>query len=293
MAQKVRKAVFPVAGLGTRFLPATKAIPKEMLTVVDRPVIQYAVEEARAAGIEEFIFVSGRGKTSLIEHFDHSFELTQTLMARGKTKELEDLQRWLPEPGQVVTTRQHLPMGLGHAVLCAKRAVGNEPFAVILPDDLVLSQTPCLKQMVEAWEEVGGAMVAVQEVPRHQTRRYGVLNVDQDYGKLISVRGLVEKPAPEVAPSTLSIIGRYILPPEVFGHLETTERGAGGEIQLTDGMVKLIGQTPFHGYRFEGKRYDCGDRFGFLEANLAFGLSREDVAPALRRIVAELFGQQA
>ena len=288
MGHKIRKAVFPVAGLGTRFLPATKAMPKEMLTVVDKPVIQYALEEARAAGIEDFIFVTGRNKTALEDHFDYSYELQRTLEERGNTAALELIKSWLPKPGQVASIRQQLPLGLGHAVLCAKNLIGNEPFAVILPDDLVLSKTPCLQQLVEVHEETGGNVVAVVDVPREHTNKYGILDVSSDDGRLASVRGLVEKPAPAEAPSTLSIIGRYILTPTIFGHLETTGKGAGGEIQLTDGMVKLLGSEPFHGLRFEGARYDCGDKIGFLEANLAFGLARSDVASDLRRIIAAL-----
>jgi UTP--glucose-1-phosphate uridylyltransferase len=293
MGHKIRKAVFPVAGLGTRFLPATKAMPKEMLTVVDKPVIQYALEEARAAGIEEFIFVTGRNKTSLEDHFDYSYELQRTLEERGKTAALEQIKSWLPKPGQVASVRQQLPMGLGHAVLCAKNLVGDEPFAVILPDDLVLGEVPCLKQMIDAYNEVGGNVVAVVDVPREHTKRYGILDIEQDNGKLVSVKGLVEKPAPAEAPSTLSIIGRYILQPEIFDEIENTPRGAGGEIQLTDGMVKLIGRQPFHGLRFDGQRYDCGDKIGFLEANIAFGLSRDDVAPQLREVLATLLAPKS
>jgi UTP--glucose-1-phosphate uridylyltransferase len=288
MRQIIRKAVFPVAGLGTRFLPATKSMPKEMLTVVDKPVIQYALEEARAAGIEEFIFVTGRHKSALEDHFDISYELEDTLRERGKLAELAAIEKWLPPPGQLASVRQQMPLGLGHAVLCAKRLVGNEPFAVILPDDLVLSETPCLQQMIEVYNEIGGNLVAVVDVPREHTRRYGILDVESDDGRLAAVRGLVEKPGPDEAPSTLSIIGRYILQPEVFAEIENTPRGTGGEIQLTDGMVRLIGRQPFHGLRYEGQRYDCGDKIGFLEANLAFGLARDDVGPQLRRILATL-----
>jgi UTP--glucose-1-phosphate uridylyltransferase len=288
MRQAVRKAVFPVAGLGTRFLPATKSMPKEMLTVVDKPVIQYALEEARAAGIEEFIFVTGRHKSALEDHFDISYELEDTLRERGKLAELAAIEKWLPPPGHIASVRQQMPLGLGHAVLCAKRLVGDEPFAVILPDDLVLCDTPCLKQMIDVYNEIGGNLVAVVDVPREHTRRYGILDVESDDGKLVSVKGLVEKPSPEEAPSTLSIIGRYILQPEVFDEIENTPRGAGGEIQLTDGMVRLIGRQPFHGLRYEGMRYDCGDKIGFLEANLAFGLARDDVAPQLREILKSL-----
>ncbi|MDB5361459.1 MAG: galU [Rhodospirillales bacterium] len=288
MGHKIRKAVFPVAGLGTRFLPATKAMPKEMLTVVDKPVIQYALEEARAAGIEDFIFVTGRNKTALEDHFDYSYELQRTLEERGKTEALALIKSWLPRPGQVASVRQQLPLGLGHAVLCAKNLIGDEPFAVILPDDLVLSKTPCMQQLVDVHEETGGNVVAVVDVPREDTKKYGILDVSSDDGRLASVRGLIEKPAPAEAPSTLSIIGRYILTPTIFGHLEKTGKGAGGEIQLTDGMVKLLGAEPFHGLRFEGARYDCGDKIGFLEANIAFGLARSDVASELRRIIAAL-----
>jgi UTP--glucose-1-phosphate uridylyltransferase len=286
MTKRVRKAVFPVAGLGTRFLPATKAMPKEMLPVVDKPLIQYAVEEARAAGIEEFILVTGRGKTAMEDHFDYPFELAATLKERGKTAELEALAAWLPPAGKVVYTRQQQPLGLGHAVLCAKELVGDEPFAVFLPDDLILAKTPVMKQMVDAFAETQGNVVAVMEVPHEQTKRYGILDIGADDGRLVAVKGLVEKPEPAAAPSTLSIIGRYILQPEVFGHLERTARGAGGEIQLTDGMLKLLGNgKPFHGLRFEGKRFDCGDKLGFLEATLAYALARPDLGPAFRDIL--------
>ena len=288
MGHKIRKAVFPVAGLGTRFLPATKAMPKEMLTVVDRPVIQYALEEARAAGIEEFIFVTGRNKTALEDHFDYSYELQRTLEERGKTAALESIKAWLPQPGQVASVRQQLPLGLGHAVLTAKHLVGDEPFVVILPDDMILSDVPCVQQLIDVHQETGGNVVAVVDVPREDTKKYGILDVTSDDGRLASVKGLVEKPDPAEAPSTLSIIGRYLLTPSIFGHLEKTGKGAGGEIQLTDGMVKLLGSEPFHGLRFAGKRYDCGDKVGFLEANIAFGLARADVAPELRRVIAQL-----
>ena len=286
MKARVRKAVFPVAGLGTRFLPATKSMPKEMLPIVDKPLIHYAVEEAKAAGIEQFILVTGRGKAAMEDHFDYPYELAATLKERGKQAALDELRSWLPAAGQVVYTRQQEPLGLGHAVLCAKEIVGDEPFAVMLPDDLVLARTPCLKQMVDVFEETGGNVVAVMDVPREHTNRYGVLDIAADEGKLVRVKGLVEKPAPEKAPSTLSIIGRYILRPEIFGHLEKTERGAGGEIQLTDGMLKLLdGKMPFHGLRFEGKRFDCGDKLGFLEANVAFALERRDLADGFREIL--------
>jgi UTP--glucose-1-phosphate uridylyltransferase len=285
MTKRVRKAIFPVGGLGTRFLPATKAMPKEMLPVVDKPLIQYAVEEAQAAGIEEFIFVTGRGKTTIEDHFDHSYELEDVLQARGKKVELDTLRGWLPKPGQVAYTRQQDPLGLGHAVWCARNLIEDEPFAVLLADDLILADQPCLKQMVDAHAEVGGNMVAVMDVPRAQTSRYGVLDIARENGKLVAVRGLVEKPTPEKAPSTLSIIGRYILQPEVMQQLDRKERGAGGEIQLTDALARMIGHGPFHGFRFEGTRFDCGDKVGFFEANIAFAIQRGDLGAAAREVV--------
>jgi UTP--glucose-1-phosphate uridylyltransferase len=290
MKQKIRKAVFPVGGLGTRFLPATKAMPKEMLPIVDKPLIQYAVEEAQAAGVEEFIFVTGRGKTAIEDHFDQSWELEETLSSRGKTELLDTVRSWVPKAGAVAYTRQQEPLGLGHAVWCARRLVGDEPFAVLLADDLILSKTPCLKQMAQVHEETGGNVVAVMDVPREHTQRYGVLDVARDDGRLAEVRGLVEKPTPEKAPSTLSVIGRYILLPEVFRHLDRMERGAGGEIQLTDAMAKLIGRSPFHGLRFEGTRFDCGDKLGFLQATVAFGLERSDLRDGLRRYLNSVVG---
>jgi UTP--glucose-1-phosphate uridylyltransferase len=287
----IRKAVFPVAGLGTRFLPATKVMPKEMLTVVDRPLIQWAVEEAAAAGIEVFILVTSRGKWSLIDHFDHHEELYSTLSAKKRTKDLEAVARILPEGAQIASTRQSRPLGLGHAVWCARHLIGDEPFAVLLPDDLVLAETPCLKQMVAVYEKAGGNVVAVMDVPKDQTHRYGILKTGRDDGReggLAEIKGLVEKPAPGTAPSTLSIIGRYILQPEIFAALESVEKGSGGEIQLTDAMAKLIGRQPFHGLRFAGTRFDCGDKAGFVAANLAFALRRPDLAPAVRKAAAAL-----
>ncbi|MEZ5648613.1 MAG: UTP--glucose-1-phosphate uridylyltransferase GalU [Alphaproteobacteria bacterium] len=275
--QKVRKAIFPVGGLGTRFLPATKAMPKEMLPVVDKPLIQYAVEEAQAAGIEEFIFVTGRNKTAIEDHFDHSFELNHALSSRGKEAALATVTTWMPKPGKVAYTRQQEPLGLGHAVWCARHFVGNEPFAVLLADDLILAKTPCLKQMTDVWGKTGGNLVAVMDVPREHTNRYGILDVASDDGRLAQVKGLVEKPDPAKAPSTLSIIGRYVLTPQVFDYLEQQNRGAGGEIQLTDAMADTIGTVPFHGLRFEGKRFDCGDKVGFFEANIAFALSHPNL----------------
>src|SRR5689334_22892837 len=288
MTKRVRKAIFPVGGLGTRFLPATKAMPKEMLPVVDKPLIQYAVEEAQAAGIEEFIFVTGRDKTAIEVHFDHSFELEHTLEHRGKKKELEGLRRWVPKPGTTAYTRQQVPLGLGHAVWCARNLVGDEPFAVLLADDLILADKPCLTQMVEVHNETDGNVVAVMEVPRDQTNRYGILDVEQDDGRLVKMRGVVEKPEPAKAPSNLSIIGRYILQPEVFEHLARIGRGAGNEIQLTDALAELVrGNKPFHGLRFAGRRLDCGDKVGFLQANIAFALSRPDMSEAVRQILSE------
>ncbi len=281
-AKPLRKAVLPVAGLGTRFLPATKAMPKEMLTVVDRPLIQYAVDEARAAGIEQFCMVSGRGKTALIDHFDVSYELEATLRERGKTEALAQLGEDRLLPGAITTVRQQEPLGLGHAIWCARTFIGDDPFAILLPDDLVLSQTPCMAQLAQAYKETEGSVVAVVEVPHDQTNRYGILKIGSDDGRLVEVTGLVEKPKPEVAPSNLSIIGRYILMPEVIAHLSRMERGAGNEVQLTDAMAKLIGHSPFHGLRFEGERFDCGDKVGFLEAQIAFSLARPDLADDVR-----------
>jgi UTP--glucose-1-phosphate uridylyltransferase len=290
--KRVRKAIFPVGGLGTRFLPATKAMPKEMLPVVDKPLIQYAVEEASAAGIEDFIFVTGRGKSAIEDHFDYSHELQQTLVERNKTKELESIANLLPIPGQVVYLRQQEPLGLGHAVWCARRLVEDEPVAVLLADDLIKSETPCLKQMVQAYERTGGNIVAVMDVPREHTSRYGVLRPGRDDGRLVEVKGLVEKPKPADAPSTACVIGRYILQPEIFRELDRQETGAGNEIQLTDAMARLIGRQPFHGLRFEGRRFDCGDKAGFVEANIAFALAHPDIGgqaeDILRRFVREL-----
>ena len=279
MHRRLRKAVLPVAGLGTRFLPATRVLPKEMLTVVDRPLIEYAVAEAFAAGIEEVILVTGRGKSLLEDHFDHAFELEATLLARGKEAALAQARAVIPTAGSIASVRQQEPLGLGHAVWCARHLVGDEPFAVLLPDDLVKAETPCLVQMLAAYEEVGGNLVAVMDVPREETARYGILDVGATGGRLVEVRGLVEKPAPEAAPSTLSIIGRYILEPDIFAALERTERGAGGEIQLTDAMAQRIGKAPFHGFRFEGTRFDCGDKLGYLMASVALALDRSDLGP--------------
>ncbi len=285
MIKPLRKAVLPVAGLGTRFLPATKATAKEMLPVVDKPLIQYAVEEARAAGIEQFCMVTGRGKTALVEHFDVAFELEYTLRERKRTEALAVLRHTSVEPGSMTTVRQQVPLGLGHAIWCARTFIGDDPFAILLPDDLVLSDTPCLKQLADAYRQTGGNVVAVTEVPREHTNRYGILKVGKDDGRLVEVTGLVEKPAPADAPSNLSIIGRYVLMPDVITHLSRMERGAGNEVQLTDGMARLIGEQPFHGLRYEGRRFDCGDKIGFLEAQIAFALKRPELADAVREFL--------
>ena len=282
----VRKAVFPVAGLGTRFLPATKAIPKEMLTIVDRPLIQYAVDEAREAGIEQMIFVTGRGKGALDDHFDLAYELEAVMKARGKSLDPLDITRF--PPGAIKSVRQQEPLGLGHAVWCARDMVGDEPFAVLLPDDLMVGRPGCLAQMVEAYGKIGGNIVCVQDVPRERTASYGIITPGARDGPLTEVRGLVEKPKPEDAPSTLSVVGRYILQPEIMRLLDRHEKGAGGEIQLTDAMAALIGAQPFHGLAFDGERHDCGDKTGFVIANIALALRRDDVAPAVRAFIAEL-----
>ena len=280
MSRKLRKAVFPVAGLGTRLLPATKAIPKELLTVVDRPLIQYAVDEAREAGIEEMIFVTGRGKSSLVDYFDMAFELETTMRQSGK--QLEPLERSRSHFGEIVSVRQQQPLGLGHAVWCARHVVGDEPFAVLLPDDLMVGKPGALKQMVDAWEKVGGNLLCTAEVPAEKTASYGILTPGAIDGALTEVRGQVEKPTPEDAPSRLAVIGRYILQPDVMRVLDKGERGAGGEIQLTDAMAKLIGKQPFHALRVNAQRHDCGDKAGYVIANLALALGRDDVGPKIR-----------
>lgn len=268
----IRKAVFPVAGLGTRFLPATKVMPKEMLPINDRPLIQHVVEEAREAGIEDFIFVTGRQKEMLEEHFDFQPELERTLEARGKTDLLKTVQDSAMPAGRLFLTRQPKPLGLGHAVWCAAKLVGNEPFAVLLPDVLVQNKPGCLKQMVELYSEVGGNVIAVEDVPREETKNYGIIDTDTPEAKAIPIKGLVEKPEPAKAPSTLSVTGRYILQPDIFKHLSVFETGAGGEIQLTDAMARMIGTQPFHAMRFDGNSYDSGSRLGFIEANIAYAL---------------------
>src|SRR5689334_8095805 len=286
MPQRVRKAVFPVAGLGTRLLPATKSIPKEMITVVDRPLIQYAIDEARAAGIEQMIFVTGRGKAALDDYFDIGFELETTMRERGKS--VVALQPSRSGFGEIVSVRQQQPLGLGHAVWCARDIVGDEPFAVLLPDELMYGKPNCLAQMVEAYGKVGGNIVAALEVPDSETHKYGVIDPGPTDGRLTEIKGMVEKPAPGTAPSNLMLPGRYILQPEVMRALDAQEKGAGGEIQLTDAMAKLIGEQPFHAFRFEGERYDCGSAVGFVVANLAMALERDDVGPAVRDFIAGL-----
>ena len=282
----VRKAVFPVAGLGTRFLPATKAFAKEMLPIVDRPLIQYAVDEAREAGIEQMIFVTGRGKAALEDYFDIAYELEATMRGRGKSLEVLEPTR-LPA-GALASVRQQEPLGLGHAVWCARDIVGDDPFAVLLPDDLMWGKPGCLREMVDAYGEVGGNIICVEEVAPEKTASYGIITPGESRGTLTEIRGLVEKPKPEEAPSTLGVIGRYILQPEVMKILDNPQRGAGGEIQLTDAMAQLIGTQPFHGVTVGATRYDCGDKAGFITANIALALERDDVGPAVRAFVAHL-----
>ena len=285
----IRKAVFPVAGLGTRFLPATKAMPKEMLPVVDRPVIQHVVDEAREAGIEHFIFVTGRNKAVIEDHFDKQFELEATLQKRGKSRELDMLEAELPGAGQTSFTRQQEPLGLGHAVWCAREIVGNEPFALLLPDMLHFGPRGALSEMMEVYAESGGGnVVAVYEVPRDQVQQYGIVAVGEKRGKGFRITAMVEKPKPQNAPSNYMISGRYILQPEIFSFLEKQTAGAGGEIQITDAMRRLAERQPFFGYAFEGRIFDCGSKIGFLTANVAYALAREDVAPALRAELKQL-----
>jgi UTP--glucose-1-phosphate uridylyltransferase len=286
MTKRIRKAVFPVAGLGTRFLPATKSVPKEMLTVVDRPVLQHVVDEAKEAGIEHFIFVTGRNKGVIEDHFDMAYELEDTLQKRGKVKEYHALMADLPSAGATSFTRQQAPLGLGHAVWCARDIVGDEPFAVLLPDMITMPSTQrksrCLAQCIEAYEKHGGNIIAVEEVKPEETHQYGIVSVGKDHGHTFEITGMVEKPPQGTAPSNLIISGRYILGAEIFGILERGEKGAGGEIQLTDGMKALAKKQSFHGVRFDGTTYDCGAKLGFLTANVAFALARQDIAPAFR-----------
>lgn len=276
----IKKAIFPVGGLGTRFLPATKALPKEMLPVVDKPLIQYAVEEAAAAGIEEFIFVTGRNKTAIEDHFDHSFELEETLLAKGKAAALDTVRGMIHAPGSVAYVRQQEPAGLGHAVWCARNLVHDEPVAILLADDLILGKS-CMAEMVASYQ--GGNMIAVMDVPKSETSFYGIITPGKDHGQLIDVAGLVEKPDPEDAPSTLAVVGRYIIEAGVFSQLDRQERGAGNEVQLTDALARQIGKVPFHGLRFSGERFDCGSKIGFLQANIAFAMSRDDLAAPLAK----------
>ena len=282
MNRKVTKAIFPVAGMGTRFLPATKSVPKEILTLVDKPLIQYAIDEAREAGITEFIFVTSRGKGALEDYFDHSPQLESELRNRGKTDLLDIVKGTNMDSGAIAYIRQHKALGLGHAVLCAQRLIGDEPFAVILPDDVIAAEKPCLKQMVDAYQETGGSMVAAMEVPREKAHAYGILDVDQQFGNLMPVRGMIEKPAQGTEPSNLAVIGRYILTPEIFKHISSQKFGAGGEIQLTDAIAKEIelGRA-VNGLRFEGQRFDCGSKAGFLQATISFALAREDLRDEL------------
>jgi len=282
--QQVRKAIFPVGGLGTRFLPATKALPKEMLTVVDKPLIQYAVEEAADAGIEEFIFVTGRNKSAIEDHFDHSVELEATLAAKGKKQALDMVQQMMRNPGSVIYVRQQEPAGLGHAVWCARHLAQSEPVAVLLADDLILG-TGCLGEMLSAYND--GNMVAVMDVPQNETASYGIVTPGADDGRIVEVNGLVEKPSPKDAPSNIAVVGRYIIEPGVFTHLNRQEQGAGGEIQLTDSLARQIGKVPFSGLRFSGERFDCGSNIGFLQANIAFALQRDELGQNLKSWLTE------
>ncbi len=289
MAARVRKAVFPVAGLGTRFLPATKAMPKEMLTVVDRPLIQHVVDEAMEAGIEHLIFVTGRNKGVIEDHFDRQFELEQVLAGRGKTAELASLDSDLPQPGSASFTRQQEPLGLGHAVWCARELVGNEPFALLLPDVLVQTAGKgCLAQMLDAYARHGGNIIAVEPVPDDQVKNYGVVSIGAGDGRVFPVNGMVEKPKPGTEPSNLTILGRYILQPEIFALLSAQDKGAGGEIQLTDAMLELLKRQPFYAVKYEGKTFDCGSKVGFLTANVAYALARPDLAEAFKAEIKKL-----
>jgi UTP--glucose-1-phosphate uridylyltransferase len=293
MNKPIRKAILPVAGLGTRFLPATKAVPKEMLTIVDRPVLQHVVDEAREAGIEHFVFVTGRNKGVIEDHFDMSYELEDTLTRRGKRREYEALMADLPAAGAMSFTRQQAPLGLGHAVWCAREIIGDEPFAVLLPDMITMAggaKSRCLAQCLDAYARHGGNIIAVEEVPPEETHQYGIVAVGADHGASFEITGMVEKPKQGTAPSNFIISGRYILQPEIFRILERVEKGAGGEIQLTDGMVELAKDQPFHGVRFDGRTYDCGSKLGFLTANIAFALERPDLAPALRAEIEKFSG---
>ena len=292
MKKRVTKAVFPVAGMGTRFLPATKSVPKEVLTLVDRPLIQYAIDEARAAGIKEFIFVTARGKSALEDYFDTAPELEAALRKAGKDDLLEILKTTNMDSGAIAYIRQHKALGLGHAVWCARRLIGNEPFAVILPDDVIAAEKPCLQQMIEAYEETGGCMVAAMEVPPEKTSSYGILDIKDDMGQLVSVKGMVEKPQ-ENAPSNLAVIGRYILTPRVLQNLNQIKPSAGGELQLTDAIAEEISKGgAVYGYRFRGERFDCGTKAGFLQATVSFGLARPDLREELSQYLHEVMAQR-
>ena len=291
MRKKVTKAIFPVAGLGTRFLPATKSVPKEIMTLVDRPLVQYAIDEARAAGIKEFIFVTSRGKGALEDYFDHSPVLEQELRSKKKTELLEILKNTNMDSGAIAYIRQHKALGLGHAVWCARRLIGNEPFAVMLPDDVIAADKPCLQQMVEAYEETGGNMVAAMEVAPERASSYGILDVADEQGELVKVRGMVEKPRAEDAPSNLAVIGRYILSPNVLRNLNQLKSGSGGEIQLTDAIAAELKQGhDVYGYRFKGQRFDCGSKSGFLQATVSFGLAREELRDDLYAYLQDIMG---
>ena len=285
MVKRVKKAIFPVAGLGTRFLPATKALSKEMFPVVDKPLIQYALEEARKAGIEEYIFVTGRSKSTIQDHFGRSYELEKILIDNNKSELVEEIKSWVPDPSQISYVRQQKALGLGHAVWCARNNIGDEPFAVLLADDLVLSNPGCLAQMMEVYAKVKGNVVAIEEVSIEKVNRYGVLDIESEDGVVVKAKGLVEKPNPEVAPSNLSIIGRYILQPDVFRKLDNQEKGAGNEVQLTDAIADTLNDIPFHGFKFAGKRFDCGSRLGYLEANLAYALERPSMKDDILSII--------
>ncbi len=290
LRQKIRKAVFPVAGLGTRFLPATKAVPKEMLTIVDRPVIQLAVDEAREAGIEHFIFVTGRNKGVIEDHFDKQYELEETLRQRGKAEALNKLNEDLPGAGQTSFTRQQEPLGLGHAVWCARELVGGEPFALVLPDMLIHAKKGCLSQMMEVYEQKGGNVVAVEEVARQDVHKYGVVGFQEHQGDTFTITSMVEKPAIADAPSNQIISGRYILQPEIFAMIDQQDPGSGGEIQITDAMISLMKEQPFYGYQFSGRTYDCGSKIGFLAANVAYGLEREDLGGDFKALIKDILG---
>lgn len=293
MKKRVTKAIFPVAGLGTRFLPATKSVPKEIMTLVDRPLIQYAIDEARAAGIKEFIFVTSRGKSALEDYFDNAPELESTLRKKGKTDLLEELKATNMDSGAIAYIRQHKALGLGHAVWCARRLIHNEPFAVILPDDVIAADKPCLQQMIEAHENTGGCMVAAMEVPKEKASSYGVIDVKEDMGAMVSVGGLIEKPAAETAPSNLAVIGRYILTPNVLQNLSKIKAGSGGEVQLTDAIdAELENGRSVYGFRFRGQRFDCGSKAGFLQATVAFGLAREDLREEFGTYLQEMMSMQ-